>query len=232
MIEVKLAVHPLIESLVREYASSELTTVLLLAIFVLLIYNGSAHFSRRRRKSGRRSRFGAKGSRPAEVFRLNDRSDKRNTSPFNDMSDPAKQIEAVSKVNFEKCNLLNKSEARLLPALEGLVREVGKGQRVMAQTSLGEIIRPVSKDKGDWARANASINSKRLDFAIFNRYGILVAAIEYQGSGHHHQKTFMRDAVKREALRRAGVPMIEVQQNGSEETLRSQLLPLLNGNGA
>jgi hypothetical protein len=45
------------------------------------------------------------------------------------MSDPLAQIEAVSKCSFERVRLLNKEEARLLPVLERIVRDVGRGHR-------------------------------------------------------------------------------------------------------
>lgn len=132
-----------------------------------------------------------------------------------DMADPKHQLDAIAKVNFEKTRLLNKEEARLLPVLERAARATGQGYRVMAQTSLGEVIAPIKRgvSSSDAQAAFASINSKRLDFAIFDRFGMLVCAVEYQGSGHHQGKAFMRDAVKKEALRRAGVPLVEVQRN-------------------
>lgn len=127
------------------------------------------------------------------------------------MANPKNQMDAVAAMEFETCLLLNKEEARILPVLERTVKKVNKGHRVMAQTSLGEVIQP--KKVADYEatrRARASINSKRLDFAVINRIGTLVCAVEYQGSGHYRSGTFMRDAVKREVLRKAGVRLLEV----------------------
>lgn len=142
-----------------------------------------------------------------------------------DMSNPLNQMEAINRVDFEVQRLLNKSEARILPVLERIVAEIGEGHRVMAQTSMGEVLRPRAGSGNDKARrqAFASINSKRLDFAIFDRYGMLACAIEYQGRGHHQNKAFMRDAVKREAVRRAGVAWIEVNPGDTPAELASQV---------
>ena len=132
--------------------------------------------------------------------------------PKQNLSDPRDQLSAVSRVGFEPVPLLNRSEARLLPLLESIVRSANSGHRVMAQTSLGEVIRP-SNDKSskeDQDAAYASINSKRLDFAVIDRFGILRLAVEYQGHGHYRETSFMRDAVKREALRKAGIPLLEI----------------------
>jgi hypothetical protein len=140
------------------------------------------------------------------------------------MSDPKDQMTAVARVGFEPVPLLNKSEAQLLPVLELAVRNLNSGYRVMAQTSLGEVIRPVagSTTKQEQDAAYASINSKRLDFAIIDRFGILRLAIEYQGHGHYRETSFMRDAVKREALRKAGVPMLEMEPDfGREDVVRA-----------
>ena len=35
-------------------------------------------------------------------------------------------------------------------------------------------------------------------------------AVEYQGHGHYQNKAFMRDAVKREAVRKAGIEFLEI----------------------
>lgn len=128
------------------------------------------------------------------------------------MADPKKQMDAISRVSFESIALLNKEESRLLPILEDVVKQVDSGHRVMAQTSMGEILRPKSGSgtPPQVAAAFASINSKRLDFIVVDQSGQLACAIEYQGSGHYQGTAFMRDAVKKEVLRRADVPFVEV----------------------
>ena len=136
------------------------------------------------------------------------------------------QLDAVSAVSFETQPLLNKSGSRLLPLLESLTRAHGNGHRLMAQVSLGEILRPKPNSAPHHMldAAYRSINSKRLDFAIFDRFGHLAAAIEYQGHGHHiHDRTFLRDAVKREALRKAGVPYVEVPADFTPEGVTQQI---------
>jgi hypothetical protein len=74
----------------------------------------------------------------------------------------------------------------------------------MAQVSLGEILR--SKD----TTAFACINSKRVDLLLIDDDCLPRHAIEYQGRGHHQGTAAARDAVKKEALRRAGIGYHEV----------------------
>lgn len=134
------------------------------------------------------------------------------TKSRRDMRDPTLQMDAIAQVGFEKTRLMNKSEFAVFTTLERTAQQLGRGLRVMAQVNLGEILRPdPTADKTQRDEAFASINSKRVDFIVINRTGEAALAVEVQGSGHHLGKTaFIRDAVKREALRRAGIPILEV----------------------
>ncbi len=59
-------------------------------------------------------------------------------------------------------------------------------------------------------RGFRSINSKRSDFLIYTRPDFLPAlVIEYHGPGHYQGNALARDAVKRAALKRAGIPLLE-----------------------
>ena len=74
----------------------------------------------------------------------------------------------------------------------------------MAQVSLGEFIASEDKD------AYLCVNSKRVDFALMDEKCRVVHALEYQGSGHHQGSAAARDAVKKEALRKAGIGYHEI----------------------
>jgi hypothetical protein len=118
---------------------------------------------------------------------------RRAGSDPHDVRDPKAQMEYVARVDFEPQRLLNKSEYRILVILEAVTRELNAGLRVMAQTSMGEIIRPKKGSASDYDcnLAYRSINSKRIDFVVINRSGIPVLAIEYQGAGHYHSRSFI-----------------------------------------
>jgi hypothetical protein len=115
--------------------------------------------------------------------------------------------------SFYKKKVMSKEEYRVFKIVETEVRSVGKGFRVLSQTSLGEII------GSDDQKAFSSINSKRVDILIMNAFGEPVAAFEYQGGGHHQGSAAARDAIKREALRRAGVYFVEVLDNHSPDEI-------------
>ena len=118
--------------------------------------------------------------------------------------DAADQLRIVMAASFAVQPLLNRSEARLFGELDRLVQARNSAWQVMAQVSCGEILQ--SKDKA----AYLSINSKRVDLLLVDGDCRPVAAIEYQGEGHHQGSAAARDAVKKEALRRAGIGYHEV----------------------
>lgn len=134
--------------------------------------------------------------------------------------DPAEQLRCVTAAVFKKQRLLNKFEARLLYVTERAVEESGMPWRVMAQVSLGEILS--SPDE----RAFRAINSKRVDILIVGNNGEPVVALEYQGKGHHQGTAAVRDAVKKEALRRAGIGYIEVNPGDQPSDIRRHIAKL------
>jgi hypothetical protein len=118
--------------------------------------------------------------------------------------DAADQLRIVMGARFTVQPLLNKSEARLFKEVDRIVIGCNPEWQVMAQVSLGEILR--SKD----ASAYSCINSKRVDLLLMDEDCQPRHVIEYQGGGHHQGSAAARDAVKKEALRRAGIGYHEV----------------------
>lgn len=194
--------------------------LLLVAAAIVLVLLGGF---RPRRWSGRRGRWPRLRSVGSSA-----------AFPHAGLSDPAQQMHYIAKVGFETVPLMNREEFGVFRVLEKVMAEQRGGFRLMAQTSLGEVIRPrhTQGSNEDRDLAFRSINSKRLDFAIFDRSGRLALAIEYQGSGHYHEKSFMRDAVKKEALRKAGVTFLEVPVRFSPDELAQQVRRVLSGEPA
>ena len=139
--------------------------------------------------------------------------------PFDSKPEPlvdaADQLRTVMRAEFKAQPLLNKSEARLFKAMDKMVIELAPpGWQVMAQVSLGEILRCEDKD------AYLCINSKRVDLLIVDEECRPLHAIEYQGGAHHQGTAAARDAVKKEALRRAGIGYVEVVAGDTPAELR------------
>ena len=127
------------------------------------------------------------------------------------------QLQSVMVSTFEKRRIMNGSEYRAFRIIEEDIASIRMGHRVFAQTCLGEILQ--SKDEN----AFYSINSKRVDILIVDKGGWPVLAVEYQGEGHFQGTAAARDAIKKEALRKAGVRYLEVVPGDSDEQIRRRV---------
>jgi hypothetical protein len=140
---------------------------------------------------------------------------KRAAAP--DRTDAGQQLNAVMAAPFEKQKLLSFPEYKVFKIIEDDIAAARCGHRVFAQTSLGEILRSPDED------AFRSINSKRVDILIVDHRGWPALAVEYQGNGHYQGTAAARDAIKKEALRKAGVPYVEVSASDSAAQIRSRI---------
>lgn len=114
------------------------------------------------------------------------------------------QLRRVMAAEFKSRALLNRPESQVFKALDAAVSARNPKWQVMAQVSLGEFLS--SPDRG----AYAAVNAKRVDFALMDSDCCVRHALEYQGTGHHQGSAAARDAVKKEALRKAGIGYHEV----------------------
>jgi hypothetical protein len=140
----------------------------------------------------------------------------------NNVKDAANQLRFVMAASFDKKKVMNRGEYRVFRIVEEEVLAHRRGYRVMSQTSLGEIIG--SNDR----RAFESINSKRVDVLVIAPSGYPVGAIEFHGQGHHHGDAAARDAVKREALRKAGVEYVEILYTHSDASIAQIIQEMLS----
>jgi hypothetical protein len=134
-----------------------------------------------------------------------------------DITNAGQQLNAVMAAPFEKRKLLSASEYKVFKIVEDDIAAERRGYRVFAQTSLGEILS--SPDDN----AFHSINAKRVDILIVDQWGWPAVAVEYQGSGHYQGTAAARDAVKKEALRKAGVRYVEVSESDNAARIRSRV---------
>ncbi len=181
-------------------------TVVLLAIFVVGVFAGiqvERFLAKQRRAAWKRRNPGKWRGRDGKLLPFQPKADALPAK----VPDAPDQLRTVMRAKFKAQPLLNKSEARVFGVLDKLVIELAPpGWQVMAQVSLGEILRC------DDADAYRCINSKRVDLLIVDAECGPLCAIEYQGGAHFKgaHATAARDAVKKEALRRAGIGYEEI----------------------
>jgi hypothetical protein len=194
--------------------------VIAILVFMLAVNVLERRFGSRRRRWRSRNRSGWQASRDRRVW-----FEPRHDPVVARVPDAADQLRTVMKADFKAQPLLNKSEARLFRAIDKMVLGMRPDWQVMAQVSLGEILRCEDKD------AYACINSKRVDLLIVDEECRPLHAIEYQGGAHFKgaHATAARDAVKKEALRRAGIGYVEVVAGDTPAELRRVVERLVQG---
>lgn len=144
-------------------------------------------------------------------------------APSSRVPDAADQLRAVEHADYGHKPLLRFQESKVFAAAEAAVHEAGVPWRVFAQVSLGEVLTCADREGFN------AINAKRVDLLIADEAFTPLAAIEYQGTGHHLGQAAARDAVKKEALRKAGVRYIEITHEHGPEDVRREIGRLAYG---
>jgi hypothetical protein len=186
----------------------------LITLSILLLFTGGIlgiilerMLAAQRRKAWKEKNSWRKAWRPRRRWPTVERAGDRVLQPTpvsTKPTDSADQLRVVMGAEFLPQPLLNRSEARVFKELDQYVIATNPGWQVMAQVSLGEILSCENSD------AYSCINSKRVDLLLVDDDCQPRHAVEYQGSGHHQSDAAARDAVKKEALRRAGIGYHEV----------------------
>ena len=136
-------------------------------------------------------------------------------------NDATEQLRIIMEAQFNSRPLLNAPERRVLAHLDRILAEESPGWRAMGQVSLGEIL--ASPD----ANAYREVNSKRVDLLIVDSECQPLHAVEFQGKGHHQGTSAARDAIKKEALRKAGIGFVEVMSGDTPAELRMMVRKLV-----
>lgn len=128
------------------------------------------------------------------------------------VADPVNQLRFVDAVDIRTRRPINAEAYRavFLPA-ERVLPGIKTRHRILAEVAMGSF--PGTTDQSKQTaqdRAFQSFNSKRVDFLIIDHPGNPALAIEYHSTGHYlSDDAEKRDAVKRRALQRAGIPLLE-----------------------
>lgn len=139
----------------------------------------------------------------------------RDKNGYLDLSEPGDQLKAVEAATFRPKKPVNREASAVLRQLERVAKtRTTHHYRVFAEVSLGAFMTTEdsqTRRHTGWL-AWMAINSKRVDFLIIDTFGHPAVAIEYHGSGHHQEggQAAARDAIKRRALEKAGIELVEI----------------------
>jgi hypothetical protein len=135
-------------------------------------------------------------------------------------SDAVDRLRQVSDARFMTKRLMSDNEAIVLGELEAIIADLGEPWRVMAQVGLSQILGSNSDE------ATLALDGQQVGLLVVGGDRNPIAAVEYQPLGQIRSDDAVRDAVKREALRRASIPYIEVRASDQPGDLRADLTAL------
>jgi hypothetical protein len=145
-----------------------------------------------------------------------------------DFSNYQHQLIAVERTSFKVKKPVNAEASRVLKIIENTISlRHSFRYRVFPEISLGAFL---ATEPGGELNDEAwrSINPKRADFLIVDPYGHPVFVLEYHGTGHHlGENSDDRFSVKRKALEKAGVELVEVQRNYDANVVRIMIEDVL-----
>lgn len=139
----------------------------------------------------------------------------------NDVSDTENQIRFISQTELRAVRPVNKEAVRVLYVLDEWIVANRPDWRISFEISMGAFIK-TSYDPEDRIQkaAFSSYNSKRIDFLLIDRFGQPMLAVEYHGTGHDLSDDAPdRMEVKRLALQRAGIPLVEIHAKASKSDI-------------
>lgn len=150
----------------------------------------------------------------AEAERAETASKHRQYREEHDRTNPQNQIKFISQCELHAIRPVNREAAPILYAIEDWIRTNAPKWRVSFEVAMGAFIK-TGYDPDDRVQDEAfsSYNSKRVDFLLIDEKGNPKLVVEYNGSGHDlAEDSSDRMFVKRLALQKARIPLIEIPQ--------------------
>ncbi|WP_128291333.1 DUF2726 domain-containing protein [Afifella aestuarii] len=161
----------------------------------------------------------------AESRRLEENARRKRFFEENDVSDVENQIKFMRQAELRAVRPVNKEAVRVLYALKQWIEDHRPDWHMAFEVSMGAFIKTSYDPEDRMQKAVfSSYNSKRVDFLLIDRFGNPALAVEYHGTGHAlSDDALSRMEVKRLALDRAGIPLLEIPA----KTSRAEILRML-----
>ena len=178
--------------------------------------------------------YGDRGkASPEDAFahRLETMVEKEEAYDLAKLMPKARELGAIAKSNFRTAPVLAEADLGVLALVEEVAQSLNGGFRVLVHASLETLI----DLEGQGARNMAtklSLTGVDIKFAVVDRYGRLVVAVEHMGNKPLGRQENINRTVVIEVLRKAGVWYLEIPYNYSEGNAKAQLRAVLRGKSA
>ncbi|VWM13934.1 hypothetical protein BLA6992_05038 [Burkholderia lata] len=156
----------------------------------------------------------------ADSRRRDEAERRRRQYEENNVADINNQIRFINQTQLRAVRPVNKEAARVvLYPLNNWINTNHPDWRMSFEVGMGAFIKTsYDPDDPSLKAAFSSYNSKRVDFLLIDKIGKPVLVVEYHGTGHDLSEDAPdRMQVKRLALSRAGIPLVEVPANTTRQ---------------
>lgn len=138
------------------------------------------------------------------------------------------QFSDISAVSLNARPALSPDEARMRVIVQATLTELGAPLLVMARTALSALIEPGPDAVGpERAHARAAIAGKSVDFALFDRAGRIIVALDVRNPGLASPMAQEEAQITRAVLAQAGIPVVSLDMSDGPAELAVQLAPLI-----
>lgn len=143
-------------------------------------------------------------------------------TPRRTVQTPALKEELTDEMRFAPRPVFTAEQARLRAMLDAALKSLGSPAQVMAGTSLASVFEPAADLSGSSrAQAQAFLETRTLDFGLFDRAGRLKLVLHCKGPG-------LQDKGVAQVLQKLGVPAVTVSSTLSLNELRAAVGPYIN----
>ena len=142
-----------------------------------------------------------------------------------------RELDAIKDSSFHIAPVLEGEDLSILALIEDVVHEVNGGFRVLVNASLETMI-DIESLRARTSATRLSMAGVVLKFAVVDRYGRLVMAVEHMNELPLDRKENISRTVVIEVLRKAGVWYLEVPYHYSSANARAQIKAVLRGKAA
>ncbi len=139
----------------------------------------------------------------------------------------ARELGAIANTTFSTAPVLDASSAGVLALIESAVSDLKCGCRVLMHTSLETLVN-LNNEGARTLTTKLSMTGIEIKFAIVDKFGKLVMAIDHQGFNKKNRQDHINRSIMIEVLRKAGVWYLEIPQHYSEHDARGQIISVLH----
>lgn len=179
-------------------------------------------------------KYGDRGSEDKDdafARRLEEMVESEESYEMSKLMPHARELGAIRDSDFHTAPVLEGEELGVLALIEDVVHDLDGGFRVLVNASLETMI-DLEKLRARTSAARLSMAGVVLKFAVVDRFGRLVMAVEHINETPLDRKENISRTVVIEVLRKAGVWYLEIPFHYSGANARAQIKAVLRGKAA